>query len=63
MWVETTNGNGKKRVISVIYRHPGGNVEQFTEQPENTPIQVENDKTINYNIITGDFNVDLIQLI
>ena len=56
LWVETTNDNGKKHVISVIYRHP--DVKQFTEQLENTLSKIENDKTIKHNIITGDFSID-----
>ena len=61
LWVEITNDNGKKHVISVTYRHPGGVVKQFTEQLENTLSEIENDKTIKHNIITGDFNIDLIK--
>ena len=43
------------------YRHPGGDIKQFTEQLENTLSKIENDKTIKHNIITGDFNIDLIK--
>ena len=59
MWVEITNDNGKKHVASVIYRHPGGDVKQFTKELENTLSKIENDKTIKHNIITVDFNIDL----
>ena len=62
LWVEITNDNDKKHVIGMIYRHPGGDVKQFTEQLENTLSRIENDKTIKHNIITGDFNIDLIKL-
>ena len=60
LWVEIANDNGEQHVISVIYRHPGGDVKQFTEL-ENTLSKTENDKTIKHNIITGDFNIDLIK--
>ena len=60
LWVEIANDNGEKHIISVIYRHPGGDVKQFTEQLENTLSKIKNDKTIK-NIITGDFNIDLIK--
>ena len=39
----------------------GGDVKQFTEQLENTLSKIENDKTIKHNIVTGDFNMDLIK--
>ena len=45
----------------MIYRHPGGDVKQFTEQLENTLSKIENDKTIKRNIIKADFNIDLIK--
>ena len=61
LWIEIANDNGEKHIISVIYRHPGGDVKQFTEQLENTLSKIENDKTIKHNIITGDFNIDLIK--
>ena len=51
----------KAHNISAIYCHPGGDVKHFTEQQENTLSKIENDKTIKHNIITGDFNTDLIK--
>ena len=45
----------------MIYRHPGGDVKQFTEQLESTLSKLENDKTIKHNIIKGDSNIDLIK--
>ena len=45
----------------MIYCHPGGDIKQFTEQLENTLSKMENDKTIKHNIITGDFNIELIK--
>ena len=45
----------------MIYRHPGSDVKQFTKQLENTPSKIKNDKTIKHNVITGDFNIDLIK--
>ena len=45
----------------MIYRHPGGDVKQFRERLENTLSKIDNDKTIKHNIITGDFNIDLIK--
>ena len=61
LWVEIADDNGEKYIISVIYRDPGGDVKQFTERLENTLSKIENDKTIKHNIITGDFNIDLIK--
>ena len=61
LWVEIADDNGEKHIISVIYRDPGGDVKQFTERLENTLSKIENDKTIKHNIITGDFNIDLIK--
>ena len=46
LWVEIANNNGGKHIISVIYRHPGRDVKQFTEQLENTLSKIENDKTM-----------------
>ena len=45
----------------MIYRHPGGDVKQFTERLENTLSKIGNDKTIKHNIIKGDFSIDLIK--
>ena len=30
LWVEVTNNFGEEHMVSVIYRHPKGNVELFT---------------------------------
>ena len=42
----------------MIYRHPGSDVKQFTERPENSLSKIENDKTIKHNY---DFSIDLIK--
>ena len=61
LWIEITNTFGDKCVISVIYRHPRGNVKLFTEQLESSLSKIENDRTIKHSILTGDFNTDLIK--
>ena len=48
-------------VVSVIYRHPRGDVKLFTDQIENSLSKTENDKTMKHCVITGDFNIDLIK--
>ena len=59
LWVEVTNNFGEKRMVSVIYRHPKGNVKLFTEHLEKSLTKIENNRSIKQIIITGDFNVDL----
>ena len=59
--VEETNNFGEKHMVNVIYRHPKGNVKLFTEHLEKSLSKIENNRSIKYSIITGDFNVDLIK--
>ena len=47
--------------MSVIFRHPRGDVKLFTDQIENSLSKIENDRTIKHSVITGDFNIDLIK--
>ena len=61
LWIEITNKIGEKHLVSVIYRHPRGDVELFTEHLENSLSKIENDRTIKQAIITRDFNIDVIK--
>ena len=61
LWIKITNNFGDTYVVSVIYRHPRGNVDLFTEQFESSLSKIENDRTIKPSILTGDFNIDLIK--
>ena len=42
LWVEVTNNFGEKHIVSVIYRHPRGNVKLFTEHLEKSLSNMEN---------------------
>ena len=46
LWVEITNKSGEEHIVSVIYRHPGGDVKLFTDQIEDSLSKIENDGTI-----------------
>ena len=48
-------------MVSIIYRHPEGNVKLFTEHLEKSLSKIENNRSIKHSIITGGFNVDLIK--
>ena len=61
LWVEVTNNFGEKHMVSVIYRHPKGNVKLFTEHFEKSLSKIENNRSIKHSIITGVFNIDLIK--
>ena len=61
LWVEVTNNFGEKRMVSVIYRHPKGNVKLFTDHFEKSLSKIENNRSIKHSIIIGDFNIDLIK--
>ena len=61
MWVEVTNNFGEKHIVSVIYRHPRGNVKLFTEHFEKSLSNIENNRSMKHSIITGDLNIDLIK--
>ena len=58
--LEIANTRREKTIISVIYRHPKGNVSNFSEKLEQSLSVLAKDKSISHNIITGDFNIDLI---
>ena len=61
LWVEVTNNFGEECIVSVIYRHPKGNVKLFTEHLEKSFSKIENNRSIKHSRITGDFNIDLIK--
>ena len=61
LWVEVANNVGEKHIVSVIYRHPRGNVKPFTEHFEKSLSKIENNRSIKHSLITGDFNIDLIK--
>ena len=61
MWVDITNKFGEKHIVSVVYRHPRGDVKLFTEHLENSLSKIESNSGIKHSIITGDFNIDLVK--
>ena len=61
LWVEIVNEIGEKHIVSVIYRHPKGNIKIFTDHLEHSLSKIQNDKTIKHSILTGDYNIDLIK--
>ena len=61
LWAEIVNEIGEKHIVSVIYRHPKGNIKIFTEHLEHSLSKIQNDKTIKHSILTGDYNIDLIK--
>ena len=48
-------------VLYAIYGHSKGSISDFTTSTENLVSKIINDKTIKASVITGDFNIDLIQ--
>ena len=60
-WLEIVKSIGEKFVVSVIYRHPNGNVRNFSEKLEHSLDTLNHDRTITHKIVTGDFNIDLIK--
>ena len=61
LWVEIVKSTGEKFVVSVIYRHPNGNVTNFSKKLEHSLDTLNHDRTVTHKIITGDFNIDLIK--
>ena len=61
LWVEIVKSTGEKFVVSVIYRHPNGNVTNFSKKFEHSLDTLNHDRTVTHKIITGDFNIDLIK--
>ena len=59
LWVEVTKNFGEKHIVSVIYHHRRGNVKLFTEHFEKSLSKIENNRSIQHSITTGDFNIDL----
>ena len=50
-----------KYLIGTIYRHPMGNVNEFTNKLESTVTKITSDSKIKDCIITGDIIIDLIK--
>ena len=50
-----------KYLIGTIYRHPKGNVNEFTKKLESTLTKITSYSEIKHCIITGDINIDLIK--
>ena len=53
-WLEIKNTRREKTIISVIYRHPKGNVNNFSEKLEQSLSILAKDKSICHKIITID---------
>ena len=61
LWIEITNEKSNY-LIGTIYRHPEGNVNEFTNKLESTLTKITSDSKIKDCIITGDINIDLIKV-
>ena len=61
LWFEVTNTDDETFLISVIYRHPKGNVNHFSDSIENSITKIIDDRKIKDCIIVGDMNIDLIK--
>ena len=62
LWVEIVKSTGETFAVSVIYRHPNGNVTNLKKKKlEHSLDTLNHDRTITHKIITGDFNIDLIK--
>ena len=61
LWFEVTNTNDETFLTSVIFRHPKGNVNQFSDSVENSITKIIDDRKIKDRIIVGDMNIDLIK--
>ena len=60
LWFEITKEKSKY-LIGTIYRHPKGNVNEFTNKLESTLTKITSDSKIKDCIIAGDINIDLIK--
>ena len=61
LWFEVTDTDDETFLISVIYRHPKGNVNHFSDSIENSITKIIDDKKIKDCIIVDDMNIDLIK--
>ena len=61
LWAEIVNEIGGKQIVSVIYRHPKGNIKIFTEHLGHSLSKIPNDKTIKHSILKANYNIDLIK--
>ena len=60
LWFEVTKEK-EKFLVGTIYRHPKGNVKEFTNILETTLTKITTDKKIKDCFVTGDINIDLIK--
>jgi len=58
VWLEISKGR-QTYIIGGTHRHPGQNLEKFTNVLENTRIQIR--KLNKPCLIAGDFNIDLLK--
>ena len=61
LWYEITTSTNETFLVGVIYRHPKGHVDKFTEVLEGTTTKIINDNKIKNCIIVGDLNIDLMK--
>ena len=61
LWYEITTSTNERFRVGVIYRHPKGPVDKFTEVLEGTTTKIINDNKIKNCIIVGDLNIDLMK--
>ena len=63
LWLEIFKSKGEKFVVSVIYIHPNGNVTIPSENLEHSMDTLNHRRTLTHEIVTVDFNIDLIKFI
>ena len=61
LWYEITCRTNGQFLVGVIYRHPKGHVDKFTEILEGITTKIINDNKIQNCIIVGDLNIDLMK--
>ena len=60
MWLQISKNKKKNYIVGGIYRHPCQNITDFRNMINITLCKIANQK--HTCIVTGDFNIDLLQL-
>ena len=61
LWYEITTSTNETFLVGVIYQHPKGHVDKFTEVLEGTTTKIINDNKIKNCIIVGDLKIYLMK--
>ena len=61
LWYEITSSTNETFLVDIIYRHPKGHVDKFTEILEGTTTRIINDNEIKNDTFVGDLNIDLMK--